>query len=82
MKSLNVRSVYSVILMFIFSRISLKVSLAVAKTLTVVFRVFDWDMFKDSDNIGEVTENKLVRKNKQFCSARHKFHCGSLISQL
>ena len=68
--------------MFVFSKISLKVSLDLAKKLTVVFRVFDWDMFKDSDNIGEVTDNKHVRKNKQFCSARHKFHCGSLISQL
>ena len=32
----------------------LKVSLVEAKKLTVVFRVFDWDHYKESDKIGEV----------------------------
>ena len=71
------RSVYIVILIFVLSRISLKASLDVAKKLTIVFRVFDWDMFMDSDNSGEVIDHRSERKTKQFCSTRHKFHCGS-----
>ena len=64
MKNLNVRLVCSFMLMFVFSIISLKVSLDVAKNLTIVLRVFDWDMFKDSDKIGEVINHKSVKKNE------------------
>ena len=63
MKNLNVRLVCSFMLMFVFSIISLKVSLDVAKNLTIVLRVFDWDMFKDSDKIGEVIDRNSDRKN-------------------
>ena len=77
MKCLNVRLGCSVTLMFVFSKISLKVSLALARNLTVVFRVFDWDMFKDSNKIGEVINHKSVKKNEYSCFTRHKFHCGS-----
>ena len=62
MKSLNVRLVCSFMLMFVFSIISLKVSLDVAKNLTIVLRVFDWDMFKDSDKIGEVINHNLSKR--------------------
>ena len=34
--------------------------------LTIVFRVFDWDLFKDSDEIGEVIGHNSVNKTKQF----------------
>ena len=36
------------------------VLLTAAKTLTTVFRVFDWDMIKDGDNIGEVIDHKSI----------------------
>jgi hypothetical protein len=52
--------------MFVLSIISLKVSLDVAKMLTIVFRVLGWDMFKDSDEIGEVIGHNSVNKTKQF----------------
>ena len=48
--------------MFVFSTISLEVSLAASKKLTVDFRVFDWDMFKDSDKIGEVINHNLSKR--------------------
>ena len=44
-------------LIFALLRLSLKLSLSAARKLTLVFRVFDWDMFKDSDEMGEVIAN-------------------------
>ena len=70
--------------MFVMSTFSLKLPLNEVKKKTVVFRVFDWDKFTESDEIGEVCNNlpslcvrnmagvlKPLSRNKTVCFSYH-----------